>query len=62
MNAVCEDGGELTREAVAEQVRETTIEESILGGSLSFTDTGDPEGAEFFVFTIEGGEYMLVSQ
>jgi len=60
MNAVCEDGGELTREAVAEEVRETTIDESILGGSLSLTDTGDPDGAEFFIFTIEDGEYTLV--
>jgi branched-chain amino acid transport system substrate-binding protein len=62
MQSVCEDGGELTREAVADAVDETTIDESILGGSLSFTDSGDPEGAEFYIFRIGGGEYELVTE
>jgi branched-chain amino acid transport system substrate-binding protein len=62
MQSVCEDGGELTREAVADAVGETTIDESILGGSLSFTDSGDPEGAEFYIFRIGGGEYELVTE
>jgi branched-chain amino acid transport system substrate-binding protein len=60
MNDLCDEGEELTREAIVEQVGETSIDDSILGGSLSFTDSGDPEGAEFYIFTIEGGEYSLV--
>lgn len=60
MSDLCDEGEELTREAIVEQVGETSIDDSILGGSLSFTDSGDPEGAEFYIFTIEGGEYALV--
>jgi branched-chain amino acid transport system substrate-binding protein len=59
---LCEDGTELTREAVAESLGETTIDDSILGGSLSFTDNGDPDGAAFYIFQIEDGEYTLVSE
>jgi branched-chain amino acid transport system substrate-binding protein len=62
MLSLCEEGSELTREAVAEQIGETTIEDSILGGGLSFTDSGDPQGAEFYIFRIENGEYTLVSE
>jgi branched-chain amino acid transport system substrate-binding protein len=62
MNDLCGDGEELTREAIAGQVAETSIDESILGGSLAFDENGDPEGAEFYIFTIEGGEYTLVTE
>ncbi len=60
MNDLCGEGEELTREAIVEQVGETSIDDSILGGSLAFDQNGDPEGAEFYIFTIEGGEYTLV--
>ena len=60
MNDLCGDGEELTRAAIVEQVGETSIDESILGGSLAFDENGDPEGAEFYIFTIEAGEYTLV--
>ena len=60
MNDLCDEGEELTREAIVEQVGETSIDDSILGGSLAFDENGDPEGAEFYIFTIEGGEYTLV--
>jgi branched-chain amino acid transport system substrate-binding protein len=62
MSDLCEGGDELTREAIVEQIGETSIDDSILGGSLSFTESGDPEGAEFYIFTIEGGEYTLVTE
>ena len=62
MNDLCGEGEELTREAIVEQVGETSIDESILGGSLAFDENGDPEGAEFYIFTIEGGEYTLVTE
>jgi branched-chain amino acid transport system substrate-binding protein len=60
MSSICEDGDEPTRESIAERLGETTIDDSILGGSLSFTDSGDPEGAQFYIFQIENGEYSLV--
>jgi branched-chain amino acid transport system substrate-binding protein len=60
--ALCEDGTELDRQALADAIGETSIDESILGGSLSFSDSGDPEGAEFYIFRIEDGEYSLVSE
>ncbi|HWN21092.1 MAG TPA: branched-chain amino acid ABC transporter substrate-binding protein [Gaiellaceae bacterium] len=60
MNDLCGEGGELTREAIVEQIGETSIPESILGGGLAFDENGDPQGAEFYIFTIEGGEYTLV--
>jgi branched-chain amino acid transport system substrate-binding protein len=62
MSDLCEGGDELTREAIVEQIGETSIDDSILGGSLSFTESGDPEGAEFYIFTLEGGEYTLVTE
>jgi branched-chain amino acid transport system substrate-binding protein len=62
LNDLCAEGEEPTRAALVEQIGETTIDESILGGSLSFTDSGDPEGAEFYIFTIDGGEYTLVTE
>ncbi len=61
MNDLCGEGEELTREAIVEQVGQTSIDDSILGGSLAFDENGDPEGAEFYIFTIEGGEYALVN-
>ncbi len=42
------------------QVGEVTLEDSILGDELSFDDKGDVEGAQFYIFVIEGGEYTLV--
>jgi branched-chain amino acid transport system substrate-binding protein len=57
----CEDaGGQPSREEVAEAVRGVTIDESILGGSFSFDDKGDPEGAQFYIFRVTGpGQYEL---
>jgi len=62
MRNVCESGEELTREAVAEAIGEVSISESILGGELAFDDNGDPEGAEFYIFRVEDGEYTLVTE
>jgi branched-chain amino acid transport system substrate-binding protein len=62
MLGLCEEGTELTREGLAEAIGGTTIDDSILGGSLSFTESGDPDGAAFYIFRIEDGEYTLVSE
>jgi ABC-type branched-subunit amino acid transport system substrate-binding protein len=57
----CEEG-DPTREAVAEQIKETATDESILGSGIDFDDNGDVEGAEFYIFQVKGkGEYELVS-
>ncbi|MGI9018482.1 MAG: branched-chain amino acid ABC transporter substrate-binding protein [Euzebya sp.] len=55
----CGDG-ELTREAVLTALPDTSIDDSILGGTLSFDENGDVEGADFFIFQIQDGEYTLV--
>lgn len=57
----CEDaGGQPSREQVIEGVQGVTIDESILGGSFSFDDIGDPEGAKFYIFKVIGpGQYEL---
>ena len=56
----CEEG-EPTREAVAEQIDQTSTDESILGEGITFDENGDVEGARFFIFQVQGpGEYELV--
>jgi branched-chain amino acid transport system substrate-binding protein len=58
--AVCESGEEPTREAVAAQVAETDIAESILGQPIRFDENGDLMDARFFLFRVEGGDYVLI--
>ncbi len=59
ISAACE-AGEVSRSAVTEQIAQTDQPESILGGPIVFDDNGDVEGAEFYIFEIQGGEYTLV--
>ena len=61
ISAACEDGAP-TREAVLEQVRDTDLSESVLGFPIRFDDNGDVEGAEFYIFEIDGGEYRLAGE
>lgn len=61
ITAACE-GGTAEREAVVEQMGEVNVETSILGGPLTFTDEGDVEGGEFYIFKVTGkGMYELQS-
>jgi branched-chain amino acid transport system substrate-binding protein len=56
----CEEG-EPSREAVSEQIGQTSTDESILGEGITFDENGDVEGAEFFIFQVKGaGMYELV--
>jgi branched-chain amino acid transport system substrate-binding protein len=56
----CEEG-EPSREAVSEQIDQTSTDESILGEGITFDENGDVEGAEFFIFRVTGpGTYELV--
>lgn len=61
INAACEDG-EASREAVVEQIPDTNIEPSILGQPITFSESGDLEGAKFFIFQVNDGEFELVEQ
>jgi branched-chain amino acid transport system substrate-binding protein len=59
--AVCQDGGEPTREAMLEQIGQTNLPESILGQPISFTEEGDIQDATFFIFQVQDdGSYQLV--
>lgn len=61
IDAACEDG-EPSREAVLEQVPNTSIDPSILGQPITFTENGDLEGAKFFIFQVEKQRFELVEQ
>lgn len=61
INAACEDG-DATREAVLEQIPNTSIDPSILGQPITFTEGGDIEGAKFFIFQVTDGGFELVEQ
>lgn len=61
INAACE-GGEATREAVLEQIPGTSIDPSILGQPITFTENGDIKGAKFFIFQLKDGKFELVEQ
>jgi branched-chain amino acid transport system substrate-binding protein len=63
VNQACQDaGGTPAREDIDEAMHNVNIEQSILGGPLSFDDKGDPEGAKFYIFKVIGkGKYELQS-
>ena len=59
--AVCQGGGEPTREAMLEQMGQTNLPESILGQPIAFTEDGDIQDATFFIFQVQDdGSYTLV--
>lgn len=56
-----EANGELARSGVLEEVAATDLESTILGGPLSFEDDGDVVGAQFYIFQVEDGQFVLRS-
>jgi branched-chain amino acid transport system substrate-binding protein len=59
--AICQGGGEPTREAMLEQIGQTNLPESILGQPIAFTEDGDIQDATFFIFQVQDdGSYTLV--
>jgi branched-chain amino acid transport system substrate-binding protein len=55
------DGGSADRAAVLEEVRSTEITDSVLGDTVTFTESGDVEGAQFYIFQLgEDGTPELV--
>lgn len=60
IKSLCDSGAELTRSAVVDAVRAVDLSSSILGQPIRFAASGDVEGARFFIFQIQGGDYVLV--
>jgi branched-chain amino acid transport system substrate-binding protein len=60
INRICEGGEEPSREGAVEAISETNLETSILGGPIRFDENGDIQERRFYIFQIEGGEYVLV--
>ena len=44
---------------MADQIRQVTMPESILGQPITFDQNGDLKNAKFFIFTVKGGEFEL---
>ncbi len=61
MNEACK-AGKLDRKRVVDKLETTNIANSILGSTLKFNTSGDIEGAQFYIFRIQGGKYTLASQ
>lgn len=57
----CQDaGGTPDRQAVADAMANVSIDQSILGGPLSFDENGDVAGGQFYIFQVVGpGQYEL---
>ena len=53
-----DDDGTADRAAVADAVKSTDISDSILG-PISFEDNGELTDAQFFVYTIKDGKYVI---
>ena len=53
-----DDDGTADRAAVADAVKNTDISDSILG-PISFEDNGEMTDAQFFVYTIKDGKYVI---
>lgn len=51
--------GALDRATVLEEVRATSIPDSILGMPIEFEDDGDVVGAQFFIFQVQDGAFVL---
>ncbi|MGH3050745.1 MAG: branched-chain amino acid ABC transporter substrate-binding protein [Gaiellaceae bacterium] len=59
IQSACQNG-DATRSSVRQAVAGVDLSDSLLGGSMSFTGTGDVAGAKFHIFKIENGKYVTV--
>lgn len=57
-----EDGSPPSIEAVAENVKNTNIDESILGQPIEFESNGEMKNAKFYVYTIKDGKYVIAPE
>lgn len=54
------DGGNLSREGVLAEVANTNQEISVLGGSLAFDENGDVQNAQFYIFQVQGDNFVYI--
>jgi branched-chain amino acid transport system substrate-binding protein len=54
------DAGTLTREAVRDEVANTNVELSVMGGSLAFDENGDVLNAAFYIFQVQGDNFVFI--
>jgi branched-chain amino acid transport system substrate-binding protein len=54
------EAGDLSREAVRNEVANTNMETSILGMPIVFDENGDIQGASFYIFQIEDGAGVFI--
>jgi branched-chain amino acid transport system substrate-binding protein len=54
------EAGDLSREAVRDEVAATDQEMSVLGTPLSFDENGDVVGAQFYIFQVQDGSFVYI--
>jgi branched-chain amino acid transport system substrate-binding protein len=54
-----DDGSPPDIDAVAENVKNTNIQESVLGQPIEFESNGEMKNAKFYVYTIKDGQYVI---
>jgi branched-chain amino acid transport system substrate-binding protein len=54
------EAGDLSREAVLAEMANTNQEMSVLGIPISFDENHDIVGASFYIFQVQGGEFVLI--
>lgn len=54
------EAGDLSRESVLAEVPNTAMESSVLGGSLAFDENGDVLDAAFYVFQVQGDNFVYI--
>ena len=54
------EAGDLSREAVTAEMMNTNVELSVLGTPLSFDEYGDVVGAQFYIFQVQGDNFVYL--
>jgi branched-chain amino acid transport system substrate-binding protein len=54
------EAGDLSREAVRAEVANTNIEMSVMGGPLAFDENGDVQNAAFYIFQVQGDNFVYI--
>lgn len=54
------EGGDLSREAVRDEVANTDTETSVMGSPLAFDENGDVLNASFYIFQVQGDNFVYL--
>ena len=54
------EAGDLTREAVRDEVAATDVEQSVLGTPLAFDENGDVLNAQFYIFQVQDDNFVYI--